>query len=65
MASAPDQNYRRQYGNQGNERQYGDLLPREAGMNMKGMPEDGRGNHRGDENAGEISHPYFGWIHYR
>jgi hypothetical protein len=34
-------------------------------MNMKGMPEDGRGNHRGDENAGEISHPYFGRIHYR
>jgi hypothetical protein len=32
---------------------------------MKGMPEDGRGNHRDDENAGEISQPYFGWIHYR
>jgi hypothetical protein len=65
VASAPNQKDRRQHGSEGNKRQYGNLLPREAGMNMKGMPEYGRDNHRGDENAGEISHPYFGRIHYR
>ncbi|WP_156438649.1 hypothetical protein [Bradyrhizobium valentinum] len=47
---APYQTDRRQKGNQANNRKYGNLNSREAGMNMKRVPEDGGGKHRRRKN---------------